>query len=169
MKEKTADLLASALIDTVEAAGISATEMVEGILGMKVPTKYRGHVRIGYKAYFARQFKKQAEPDKNEMAQMLAALTALRSAPHKIRSLMKQKLKELPHAHGGPPRKIKPEEEKTVCAEIQAIRVDSDTREAIRRVARIRQVSERTVYRIWGKYYPKKKKAPPTLQTGKKT
>lgn len=167
MKEKTADLLASALIDTLEAAGLSATEVFEGILGMKVPAKYRGHVGIGYKAYYARQFKKQREPDKNEMAQVLAALTALRSAPHRIRSLIKQKLKELPHAPGGSPRKIKPEEEKTVCAEIQAIRVDSDTREAIRQVARKRKVSERTVYRIWGKYYPKKRKTPTALQTGK--
>jgi hypothetical protein len=158
MKEKTANLLATALVDTLEAAGLSAIEIVEGLVGTKVPTKYRGRVGIGYKAYFVQQFRKQPEPNKNDMAQTLATLTALRSAPHKIRSLMKQKLKEMPPPHGGAPRKIEPEEEKTVCAEIQAPRVDSDTREAIRQIARKRRVSERTIYRIWGKYYPKKKK-----------
>jgi hypothetical protein len=69
-------------------------------------------------------------------------------------------MKEMPHAPGGPPRKIKLDEEKIVCSEIIALRAEVDTREAIRRVAAKRGVSERTIYRIWGKRYPKKESIP---------
>jgi hypothetical protein len=99
----------------------------------------------------------QPEPSKAQLVETIAMIRAFKSAPHKMRSLIKQKMKEMPHAPGGPPRKIKLEEEKTVCSEIIALRAEVDTREAIKRVAAKRGVSERTIYRIWGKRYPKKK------------
>ena len=78
-----------------------------------------------------------------------------------MRKLLMETAKELPHPPGGPPKKIKPEEERTVCAEIIALRDECDTREAIRRIAAKRHVSDRTIYRIWGKYHPKKKQTAP--------
>jgi len=113
---------------------------------------------MGQKGYFKHKFRQMPEPNKNQLAQLLTIIEGLRSAPYKMRSLLKQKVKELPHVPGGAPRKVKLEEELTVCAEIQALRVEYDTREAIRIVARKREASERTIYRIWGKYHPKKKK-----------
>jgi hypothetical protein len=85
-------------------------------------------------------------------------INGFQRAPQTMRALLKQRLKELPRARGGAPRKVKIEEELAVCAEVSALRAHCDTREAIRRVAAQRNVSERTIYRIWGKYNPKKKR-----------
>ena len=101
--------------------------------------------------------KKNPEPTKAQVMETVAMIRAYKNAPHNLRSLIKQKMKEMPHAPGGPPRKIKPQEEKTVCSEIIALRAELDTRGAIKRVAAKRGVSERTIYRIWGKHYPNKK------------
>lgn len=158
MKEKTANLLADAFEKTFEAVGLSATELAGIILGMNIPAAYKKFVRMGFKAPFKHYFMRQREPSKRQLTQVLAMVEGLRIAPHKMRSLMKQTLKTLPRARGGPPRKVSPEEEKLVCAEIVALRSQYDTREAIRQVARKRGASERTIYRIWGKYYPKKRK-----------
>jgi hypothetical protein len=158
LKEKAAKALAEALVENLELAGLSAKEVIEATLAIEIPTGYEGFTRIGYKAAFMERLKALPEPKNNELSQALAALTALKSAPHKMRALFKQRLKELPHGAGGPPRKVKVEEERVVCAEILALRSEYDTRDAIRQVARKWGVSERTIYRIWGKYHPKKKR-----------
>lgn len=158
MKDKTAKQLADAITEMLEANQLSAAEMVGAILEAPIPTKAKNLVRIGFKAFYKYKFKSLPEPRKNQLDEALAMMAGLKSTPHKFRALLKQRIKELPHEPGGAPRKVKLEEELTVCAEIERLRAECDTREAIRRVARKRGASERTIYRVWGKYNPKKRK-----------
>ncbi len=159
VKESTVNLIVDEFVDMLDSSGFSATELLEALLEAPLPKQFRKFVQIGYKSGWRSLLKSKPEPSKAKLAEALAMIRAFKNAPHKMRTLIKQSMKEMPHAPGGPPRKIKPEEELTVCSEIIAFRAESDTREAIRRVAAKRGVSERTVYRIWGKRYPKKKKS----------
>jgi hypothetical protein len=159
LKDQTAKQIADALEEMLEATGFSATQVLGAMLGAPVPKAYQRLARIGYKAGFRSAFKKNPEPDKAKLTEALAMIRAFKSTPHKMRTFLKQTIKNLPHAPGGPPRKIKPEEELFICTEIMGLRAECDTREAIRRVAAKRRVSERTIYRVWGKHYPKKKKS----------
>ncbi len=158
MKDKTIDLIVDELENMFEMTGMSAIEVMQGLLEVPVPKQYRKFVRMGYKAGWKSLLRPKPEPTKDQMAQIITIIRGFASAPHKMRSLIKQKMKEMPHAPGGAPRKIKAEEEKTVLSEVIALRAEVDTREAIRRVAAKHGVSERTIYRIWGKRYPKKKR-----------
>lgn len=158
MKDHTAEILAEALEGLLKESQMSAAEIMEALTGVQLSPKERKFVRIGLKAGIKHTFKKSPEPTKDQLSEALAMLNALKGTPHKVRKLLMKVAKDLPHAPGGPRKKIKPEEERTVCAEIIALRAEYDTREAIRRVASKREASERTVYRVWGKYYPKKKK-----------
>jgi hypothetical protein len=162
VKDKTAELLSETLEGILAECGTSATDIIGALLGTPLPPKERGLARFGLKAGMKGMFKKMPEPTKKELSQSLAILKAFRGSPQKMRKVLMQTAKELPHALGGPPRKVQPEEERTVCAEILALRDEYDTREAIRRVAASWHVSERTIYRIWGKYHPKKKRIQPT-------
>jgi hypothetical protein len=126
------------------------------MLESPVPKPYQRLARIGYKAGLTSSFKKSPEPSKAKLAGALGMIRALKSTLHKMRTLLKQTVKNLPHAPGGPPRKIKQKEELIICAEIMGLRSECDTREAIRRVAAKRHASERTIYRIWGRHHPKK-------------
>lgn len=157
VKDETANQILDELMQLLEATGFTAVEVMEGLLETPVPKQYRKFVRMGLTGGFKSLLKQNPEPTKEQVAEAIAMMRALKNAPHKMRSLIKKKMKEMPHAPGGPPRKIKAEEEKTVCSEVMALRAELDTREAIKRVAAKRGVSERTVYRIWGKHYPKKK------------
>jgi hypothetical protein len=168
LKEETADKIASAIEQMLDANRMSVTELLKAMMGISAPREYRNFARIGYRAGLKHQIKKMPEPDEAKLTEFLAMIDAFRGAPYKMRSVLKQTIKELPYAPGGPPRKVKPQEERIVCAEIMSLRAEYDTREAIRRVAQKWGASERTIYRIWGKYYPKKKKTPPTPQTRKK-
>jgi hypothetical protein len=143
----------------LETAGLSATEVLGVMLGSPVPKPYQRLARIGYTAGWKAIFKKQPEPSKAKLAEALALIRAFKSTPQKMRTLLKQTIKKLPHAPGGPPRKFAPEEELSICAAIMGLRAEYDTREAIRIVAAKRQVSERTIYRLWGKHHPKKRKS----------
>jgi len=162
LKEKTAKRISDALLEMFDATHMSVTEIFEVILGSQLPKKYRRLAQIGYKAGWVHIFKSRPEPNKAQLAEILAIIEGFKNAPRKMRNLLKQAVKNLPRDPGGPPRKIKPEMERTVCAEITGIRPECDTREAIRRVAAKHRVSERTIYRVWGKYNPKKKKKSPS-------
>jgi hypothetical protein len=159
LKDKTANQLADALVKMLESNHLSAEEVLGAMLGAPIPAKYKNLVEIGYKAGLKHKYKSLPEPDKDKLAEALAVIAAFKSAPQRFRTLIKARIKELPHGAGGAPRKVKLEEERTVCAEIQALKANLDTRDAIRQVARKRRVSERTIYRVWAKYYPKKKKS----------
>jgi hypothetical protein len=158
VKDKTADLLADAFEGMLAEHGLSAANMVGALLGVPIPPKHKKFARIGLKAGMRPMFKKLPEPTKEQMSEVLATLEVLKRAPQKMRKIFMQTAKQLPHALGGPPRKIQPEKERTVCTEILALRDEYDTREAIRRVAAKWDVSDRTIYRIWGKFHPKKKR-----------
>jgi hypothetical protein len=160
MKTTTAILIVNEMEKMFEATGFSATQVLGAMMNSPIPKPMQKMARLGYKAGWVSIFKSKPEPTKAQLAEMLAIIQAFKNAPHNMRSLLVQRVKELPHPPGGPPRKVKPEEERTLCAEIIALRPECDTREAIRRVAAKRQISERTVYRIWGKHYPKKKRKP---------
>jgi hypothetical protein len=157
MKAKTANLIVDEMEKMFEATGFSATQVFGAMLNAPIPKPMLKMVRLAYKANWISIFKSKPEPTEIQLAEMLAIIHAFRNAPHNMRSLLVQRVKELPHPPGGPPRKVKPEEERTLCADIVALRAECDTREAIRRVAAKRQISERTAYRIWGKHHPKKK------------
>lgn len=158
LKDKTAERLAEALEDLLAQNHLSATEIMEALVGTPLSSKEKQVVRVGLKGGFKQTFEEYPEPTKEKLSKAFAMINALKSTPHKLRKLFMETAKELPHAPGGPRRKIKPEEETTVCAEILVLRAQYDTREAIRHVASKHGVSERTIYRIWGKYHPKKKK-----------
>jgi hypothetical protein len=165
LKDETISLIADRFEEMLEVSGLSAAELLEALLEAPVSAEYRKLLRIGYKAgwksILKAKLKSQPEPSKEKVAEVLAHIQAFKSVPHKLRTVLKQKVKEMPHPPGGRTRKIKLEEERTVCAEITTLRAECDTRQAIRRVAVKRKVSERTVYRIWGKYNPKKKQTSP--------
>lgn len=157
MKAKTAARLANAWLEALEANQLSAHEVVQALFDAPFPAKYKKLLRIGRQTGWMRTLMKMPEPDKEQLAQVLAMFDALKNAPGKMRALLKQRIKELPRERGGAPRKIRVEQELTVCAEVEALRSEYDTRGAIGIVAAKRRVSERTIYRIWGKYHPKKK------------
>ena len=161
MKQATANQLADAVIAMLETNRLSAEAVLEALLDapISMSARQRHFARIGYRSGFVQMFKSKPEPSQEKLAEALAMFAALKNAPHKMRSLLKRKLKELPPPPGGAPRKVKPQDEAIVCTEILTLKAVHDTREAIRRVAKKRGVSERTVYRIWGKQYPKKKSA----------
>jgi hypothetical protein len=159
VKDKTADLLAEAFEGMLAEHGVSAANIIGALLGAQLPPKHKRIARIGFMAGMKPMFKKMPEPTKEQISEALAIIDVFRRAPQKMRKVLMQTAKQLPHALGGPPRKIQPQEERTVCTEILALRDEYDTREAIRRVAAKRHVSDRTIYRIWGKYHPKKKGA----------
>jgi len=161
VKDKTANLILNELDEMLEATGVSATEVMEGLLESPLPKQYRKYALMGFTGGWKSILKRSPEPTKAQLTEAIAMIRAIKSTPHKMRALIKHKMKQMPHAPGGPPRKIKPEEEKTVCSEIISLRAALDTREAIKRVAAKLSVSERTVYRIWGKHYPKKKSRKP--------
>jgi hypothetical protein len=142
VKDDTADLLVDALEETLAEYGVSATEIIATLLGAPLPPKERKLARIGFKAGMRPMFKKMPEPTKKQLSQGLTIIKAFKGSPQKMRKILMQTAKELPHALGGPPRKIQPEEERTVCAEILALRDEYDTREAVRRVAAKRNVSD---------------------------
>jgi hypothetical protein len=158
VKDKTATKLADAFEAMLAEHRLSSTEILEVMLGAPLPSRHKKLARIGFKAGLKHLFKETPEPKKEKVTEMLAMFSVLKGAPHKIRKMLMQGAKEMPHAPGGPPRKIRLEEEITVCAEITSLKAEHDTREAIRRVAAKRHVSVRTIYRIWGKYHPKKRK-----------
>ena len=158
LRDETAERLANALEELLAEYQLTAAEIMKVFAGAPLSSKEKKVVRIGLKAGMKESFKEYPEPSKEKLAESLALIKALKDSPHMARKLLIGTGKQLPHAPGGPLRKIKPEEEGTVCAEIMALRPHCDTREAIQRVASKRGVSERTIYRIWGKYYPKKKK-----------
>lgn len=157
MKDETVNQLVDELMDLLETAGLSAAELMEGLLEAPLPKQYLKFVRMGFKGGWKSILKRSPEPTEVQVKETIAMIRAFKNTPHELRSLIKRKMKEMPHAPGGAPWKIKPAEEKTVCSEIIALRAELDTRGAIRRVAAKRGVSERTIYRIWGKYHPKKK------------
>ncbi len=157
MKEKTANQLARALEEMLEANKLSATEILEVMLEAPIPAKAKKLVRVGYKAGFMHALRAMPEPKKEQLAKALAMIESFKSFPYKMRSLLKQAVKELPHAPGGPKRKLTPEEENVACAEIEALRGEHGNRQAIHRVALKKGVSARTMYRIWGKHHPQKK------------
>lgn len=161
LKEKTAKRIANAIVDALDAHQLSAKEFLEALMEAPLPAADKKLLEGSYKAGWVGRFKKFPEPDERQLAQALAMFDALKNAPGKMRALLKQRIKELPHAPGGAPKKIKIEEERTVCAEVEALRPEYDTRGAIRIVAAKRRVSERTIYRIWGKYHPKKTRRKP--------
>jgi hypothetical protein len=161
VKDETVNQIVDELVGLLEATGISAVEVMQGVLEAPIPKKHMKFARMGFKGGWKSILKRSPEPSKAKVTETIAMIRAFKNVPHKLRSLIKQKMKEMPHAPGGPPRKIKTEEEKTVCSEIIALRAELDTREAIKRVAVKRGVSERTIYRIWGKHYPKKKSRKP--------
>lgn len=158
LKDKTAERLTEALEGLLTEYHLSASEIMETLVGAPLPSGVKKYARIGLKAGIKQSFMKAPEPKKEKLLQALAMINALKKAPHKARKLLMKTAKDLPHAPGGPLKKIKSEDEVAVCTEIFALRSECDTREAIRRVASKRSVSERTIYRIWGKYYPKKRK-----------
>jgi hypothetical protein len=157
VKDETANLIAEELDKTFEYFDISIVTVLELMIGSKLRPSLRQTAKRAHKAGWRSMLKTRPEPSKEQLAEILAIIGSFRAAPHKMRNLLKQRVKEIPHAPGGPRRKIKPEEERKVCAEIIQLRAECDTREAIRRVAQRYRVSDRTVYRIWGKYHPKKK------------
>lgn len=159
LKDKTAERLAEAFEDLLAQSQLTATEIMKALVGAPLSSKEKVVVRIGLKGGMKQTLKKYPEPSKDKLSQVFAMINALKGTPHKLRELLEETAKELPHAPGGARKKIKPEEETTVCAEIIALRAEYDTRDAIRRVASKRGVSERTVYRVWGKYHPKKRRS----------
>jgi hypothetical protein len=158
VKDQTVNQIVDELEEMLEVTGFSATEILGAMLGSPLPAPYRKMALIGYKSGLRSVFKPKPEPSKAKLTEVLTMIRAFKITPHKMRTLLKQTMRKLPHPPGGPPRKIRPEEELTICAEIMGLRAECDTREAIRRVAAKRHISERTVYRVWGKYHPKKKR-----------
>jgi len=118
VKDETADQLTDELMELLEATGLSGAEVMAGMLESQIPKQYLKFVGMGLKGGWKSLLKKSPEPKKEQVAEAIAMMRALKNAPHKMRSLMKQKMKQMPHAPGGPPRKIKPEEEKTVCSKL---------------------------------------------------
>jgi hypothetical protein len=158
LKDKTAERITEALESFLAKYHLSGSDIMAALLNSPLPPEGKKYARIGLKAGIKASFTEFPEPTKEKLLQVLAMINALKEGPHQARTLFMKVAKDLPHAPGGPLKKIKSKEEATVCAEIIALRAEMDTREAIRRVASKHGVSERTIYRIWGKYFPKKRK-----------
>jgi len=162
VKRKTATQLAEAIVSALEAHQLSAETFLQGLMNAPLSPAQKKMFRdklfqASYRSAWVSIFRKLDEPEEAQLAEALAMFEALKTAPGKMRNLLKTRIKELPHEPGGAPRKIPVDHERAVCAEVEGLRSQHDTRGAIRKVALKRGVSERTIYRIWGKYHPKKK------------
>lgn len=157
MRDKTANLLAEAFVDMLGGVKVSATQVLEAMLGAPIHPRFKKLARIGQKAGLAQALKSIPEPDKQTVAKALALIKTYKTMPQQMRSVLKQAVKGLPRARSGPQNKLKQEKEITACAEIATLRADYSNREAIHQVAVKNGVSDRTMYRIWRKNHPKKK------------
>jgi hypothetical protein len=158
VKDKTARQLADAIATALEAHRLTVEEFMAAFWEHPYPAKYKRLIPPAQRASLFAALKPANEPTAAELKKQLEMFDALKRSPEKMRALLKQRIKELPHPRGGAPRKVAPRDERMVCAEIEALRPEYDTRGAIQQVASKRGVSERTIYRVWGKYHPKKKR-----------
>lgn len=142
----------------LEAHRLTVEEFMAAFWEHPYPAKHKALVRPAQRASLIAMLKIASEPRPKDLRRQLEMFAALKASPEKMRTLLQQRIKELPHSRGGAPRKVELRDERLVCTEIEALRPEYDTRGAIRIVAGRRGVSERTIYRIWGKYHPKKKR-----------
>ena len=162
MKAETARKLLAAFKGMLGAAGVTGEEILKSVLKISIPKKGKARVkkllRAGFEAGFLEDMKRQPEPTEAQIAGVLQMLEALENSPSQVRRLLMQKVKELPHAPGGPRRKLTTTgKEIAACAEVISLHADLSHREALHRVALRHGMSDRTMYRVWRKHNPKRK------------
>jgi len=148
MKDETAKQIADTAEQVLKEIGISVEEIFKVTLRVPLSAKHKKLARIGVRHSLVEALKTAPEPTKSQRAEVFRLIEALKTAPYQIRSLLIQRAKALHHAPGGPPKKLSPAEEGLICAEVAALRGELGNREAVRRIAREKHVSERTIYRI---------------------
>jgi len=162
VKAETARKLLAAFKGMLGAAGVTGEEILKSVLKISIPKKGKARVkkllRAGFEAGFLEDMKRQPEPTEAQIAGVLQMLEALENSPSQVRRLLMQKVKELPHAPGGPRRKLTTTgKEIAACAEVISLHADLSHREALHRVALRHGMSDRTMYRVWRKHNPKRK------------
>jgi hypothetical protein len=162
VKAETAKQLTDAIMAALEAHRLTVEEFMGAFWEHPYPAKHKALIRPAQRASLFATLRAANEPTPAQLKRQLEMFDALRRSPEKMRALLKQRIKELPHPRGGAPRKVELQDERLVCAEVEALRAEYDTRGAIKRVAARRGVSERTIYRVWGKYHPKKNRTAKT-------
>jgi len=153
----------AALTGMLESVGVTGEETLRVILQFSLPKKEKAYakklLRAGFEAALTEDLKAQPEPTEAQIAQVMHTMEALEKSPSQIRRFLLTKGKELPHDVGGPPKKLPTvSQEKVACAEVFALHGDLTHREAIHLVALRHKMSDRTMYRIWLKHNPKRKK-----------
>jgi hypothetical protein len=148
MKHETAKRIADELERMFEKTAISAIEILRTTLCLSIPA--RKFANTAHRATWVSLFSSQPEPSKEKIGETLAIIRAFANTHYGLRALLKQT--EIPHSQEGQSRKIKPEEELTVCAEIVELRAQCEAGETMQRVAVRHNVSTRTIYRIWRKH-----------------
>jgi hypothetical protein len=164
LKPKTADLLATAFLNMLEELNLSAKQLAEVILKIPISAKYRKLTQETSKAVLAGKLRLNPEPTKEQRKQVLAMIAAFKKAPQTMRPFLKKAIKDLPRSRSGPDRKLTPDEEITACMQIASLRGgEYSNRQIIQQIAHKNSVSERTMYRIWAKCNPNRKKKNPTV------
>lgn len=157
LKQKTADLLATAFIDLLEESRVSASEVLEVVLGMPISAKQKKAARQASIVTWAKRLRSKPEPSNEDKAKALAMMAALKNMPQQMRPLLKKAAKGLPRSKSGPRNKLTAENEIIACARITSLRGQYSDRDAIQQVAGKNGISERTMYRIWRKHRPIRK------------
>src|SRR5688500_127469 len=93
VKEKTAIRLADAVVAMLEANRLTARDVLEAV-GVSLPKKYDGLLKTGYRAGFIAAFKEKPDPEADALARAFAIFEAMRTHPGKMRTFLKQRMKE---------------------------------------------------------------------------
>src|SRR6266542_5241662 len=99
VKRKTATQLADAIVSALEAHQLSAETFLQALMDAPLPPSEKKLFRenlfqASYRSAWIRIFRNMEEPDEGKLAEALAMFEALRTAPGKMRTLLKQRIKE---------------------------------------------------------------------------
>jgi hypothetical protein len=157
VEQKTAELMAGAVMDLLEDVNVSISDLAEALLGTPIPKKYKQLVRQSSKVGLAQALRSRPEPTPEQVKEILAKFEMLKKTPQLMRPLLRKAIKDIPRSKSGPKNKLTAEQKMLACGEIMLRRSEYSDREAVQQVARKYNVSERTMYRIWSKQRARKK------------
>lgn len=160
MKPETAKQISDAIIKALQDAGMPIERFASALIGSPLDEQSKNLLIQVVTNENARDLANSPEPKPHELAEWLAMLDRFRTSPRAFREQLDIIRKGLPRTPGGPHRVVPSEEEAQVCADYDALLMSGCERpDALLRVARQREASVPTIYRILkrhGKTAPRK-------------
>jgi hypothetical protein len=161
MKPETAKQISDAIIKALQDAGMPIERFASALIGSPLDEQSKNLLIQVVTNENARDLANAPEPKPEDLVEWFAMLDRFRNSPRAFREQLDLIRKGLPRTPGGPNRVIPPEAEAHVCADFDALLMSGCERpDALRRVARQREASVRTIYRILKKHGKTKLRTP---------